>query len=46
VTPETLTTELVLLPPVKEHVYERKMERKLMRIVEDEEEKQKQTRQP
>jgi hypothetical protein len=46
VPPETLTNEMVLLPPVKEHVYERKMERKLMQIVEDEEEKQKQTRQP
>lgn len=46
VPPETLTNEMVLLPPVKEHVYERKMERKLMQIVEDEEERQKQTRNP
>lgn len=46
VPPETLTNEMVLLPPVKEHVYERKMERKLMQIVEDAEERQKQTGTP
>jgi hypothetical protein len=46
VPPETLTNEMVLLPPVKEHVYERKMERKLMQIVEDAEERQKQTGNP
>ncbi len=34
---DTLTTEMVLLPPVKEHVYERKMEKKLQKMVEEEE---------
>jgi hypothetical protein len=43
VPPESLTTEMVLLPPIKEHVYERKMEKKLQEIVAEEEEKEKQT---
>ncbi len=43
---ESLTTEMVLLPPIKEHVYERKMEKKLQEMVAEEEEKEKQNRKP
>jgi hypothetical protein len=39
VTPESLTAEMVLSPPVKEHVYERKMEKKLQRMITEEEAK-------
>lgn len=46
VPPESLTTEMVLLPPIKEHLYERKMEKKLQEIVAKEEEKEKQNRKP
>ena len=46
VPPESLTTEMVLLPPIKEHLYERKMEKKLQEMVAEEEEKEKQNRKP
>lgn len=41
VPPDSLSAEMVLLPPIREHVYERKMEKKLQRIVAEEEEKNK-----
>ena len=41
---ESLTTEMVLLPPIKEHVYERKMEKKLQEMVAEEEKREKQNR--
>jgi len=43
VPPDKLTDEMVLLPPIKEHVYERKMEKKLQQLVAEEELKEKQT---
>jgi hypothetical protein len=35
--PKALSKEMVLLPPIKEHVYERNMEKKLKRMVAKEE---------
>jgi hypothetical protein len=40
VAPNLLFTKEGLAPPVKEHVYELKMEKKLKRIVEEEEKKE------
>jgi hypothetical protein len=40
VPPESLSDEMVLLPPIKEHVYERKMEKKLQQMVAEEETKE------
>jgi hypothetical protein len=40
VPPESLSAEMVLLPPIKEHVYERKMEKQLQRMVAEEEAKE------
>ena len=39
VPPNTLNKEMSLLPPIKEHVYERKMEKKLQQLVAEEEAK-------
>jgi hypothetical protein len=36
---DTLSSEMVLLPPIKEHIYERKMEKKLQQMVAEEETK-------
>jgi hypothetical protein len=37
VPPEALTDEMVLLPPIKEHMYERNMEKKLKQMVAEKE---------
>ena len=39
VPPNALNKEMSLLPPIKEHVYERKMEKKLQQLVAEEEAK-------
>jgi hypothetical protein len=36
---DSLSSEMVLLPPIKEHIYERKMEKKLQQMVAEEEAK-------
>jgi hypothetical protein len=36
---DALSREMVLLPPIKEHTYERKMEKKLQQMVAEEEAK-------
>ena len=36
---DALSSEMVLLPPIKEHIYERKMEKKLQQMVAEEEAK-------
>jgi hypothetical protein len=35
----TLTEKMVLLPPIKEHIYERKMEKKLQQMIAEEDSK-------
>ena len=40
VPPDMLSDEMVLPPPVQEHVYERRMEKKVQRMVEQEEAKE------
>lgn len=41
VPPDLLSSEMVLLPPVQEHMYERRMEKQVQKMVADEEEKEK-----
>ncbi len=41
VPPDMLNSEMVLPPPVPEHVYERRMEKRVQRLVADEEAKEK-----
>jgi hypothetical protein len=41
VPPDALSSEMVLLPPIQEHVYERQMEKKVQRLVAAEEAKEK-----
>ena len=41
VPPDMLSDEMVLPPPVPEHVYERRMEKKVQRLVAEEETKEK-----
>jgi hypothetical protein len=41
VPPDALNSEMVLPPPVPEHVYERRMEKRVQRLVADDEAKEK-----
>jgi hypothetical protein len=41
VPPDMLSSEMVLLPPVQEHMYERRMEKQVQKMVADEEAKEK-----